>query len=93
MLTTTVINAKAAHEALQRNLGRTFRFRFAAEVHSGLAQRVRSLRRSAPHRLTRPARLSPPRGAGWEPVCTLRSTRRAKKSHLVGAVGAGAVWP
>jgi hypothetical protein len=36
------INAKAAHEALQRNLGRTFIFRFAstgAEVHSGLAHR------------------------------------------------------
>ncbi len=31
-------------------------------------------------------RLSPPRGASWEPVSTLRS---AKKSHLVGAVAHG----
>jgi hypothetical protein len=44
-----------------------------------------------PYKASRPARLSPPRGAGWEPVSTLRSTRRAKKSHLVGAVGAAAL--
>ena len=34
-------------------------------------------------------RLSPPRGAGWEPGDTLRGVRRAKKSHLVGAVATG----
>jgi hypothetical protein len=34
-------------------------------------------------------RLSPPRGAGWEPADTLRGICRAKKSHLVGAVAAG----
>jgi hypothetical protein len=38
------------------------------------------------HTLTGLRRLLPPRGAGWEPGDTLRSIRRAKKSHLVGAV-------
>src|ERR1700761_1471422 len=31
-------------------------------------------------------RLSPPRGAGWEPGDILRGIRRAKKTHLVGAI-------
>ena len=38
-------------------------------------------------------RLSPPRGAGWEPGGTLRSISRAKKSYFVGAVAVGTDGP